>query len=126
MTVVLDASALLALLHNEPGATHVESVLYGALISTVNWSEVIQKARARGAKTDGLSSEISAAGVVFQPFSLTQAEIAGALWTTTRDIGLSLGDRACLALAIDQALPALTGDREWTRLSLPVEVQQIR
>ena len=126
MTTVLDASALLALLHDEPGADRVMEVLDGALINTVNWAEVVQKAVARGVPVEGMRGELSGAGLNFEPFSAAQAEIAGRLWLETRDLGLSLGDRACLALASDRALPVLTADREWSRLSIPVEIRLIR
>ena len=126
MTTVLDASALLALLHDEPGAERVTEVLDGALITTVNWAEVVQKAVARGVSVEGMRSELSGAGLRFEPFSAAQAEIAGQLWLETRHLGLSLGDRACLALASDRALSVLTADREWSRLSTPIEIRQIR
>ena len=83
MTCVLDASALLALLHDERGADRVEAALEGALISTVNWAEVIQKSVAHGVNVDGMHEELLGTGVTFEVFTQPQAEIAGRLWTAT-------------------------------------------
>jgi len=126
VTCVLDASALLALLHNERGAERVEPALPGAIVSTVNWAEVIQKSVAHGANIDGMSEELQAAGVIFEAFSHSQAEIAGQLWLTTRPFGLSLGDRACLALGLLRSLPVMTADKAWNQLQLDVPVDVIR
>ena len=126
MTAVLDASALLAYLQREPGAGSVKAVLGGALMSTVNWTEVVQKA----ADSEGDATELRAAleslGLVLEPFSAAQAGIAGSLREPTRELGLSLGDRACLALAIEKGETILTADRVWRRLSLGVGIEVIR
>ncbi|MCE5360924.1 MAG: type II toxin-antitoxin system VapC family toxin [Acidithiobacillus sp.] len=126
MSVVLDASAVLAFLHDEPGGDRVSSVLDGASISTVNWSEVVQKALQKGVDVDGMQQEFIALGVQFADFTPRQAEIAAKLWPQTRDHGLSLADRACLALAIDKELPVWTADRVWADLSLHIVMQVIR
>lgn len=126
MRQVLDASALLALLHREPGADQVEATLDGALISTVNWAEVVQKTVARNVAVDGMREELLGTGVGLEVFTDRQSEIAGKLWLDTRRMGLSLGDRACLALALDKALPVLTADRKWKKLRLDVAIQTIR
>ena len=126
MTTVLDASALLALLHQEPGAEQVAAALDQALISAVNWAEVIQKAASREVRLAGLREDLAAAGLGFEPFTTAQAETAGRLWAETRQLGFSLGDRACLALAMERAAQVLTADREWSRLELGLEIRQIR
>ncbi|MGE0809898.1 MAG: type II toxin-antitoxin system VapC family toxin [Immundisolibacter sp.] len=126
MTAVLDASSLLAFLHNEPGAQRVWDALPGALVSTVNWSEVVQKALQRDADIAGLHDEFAQIGVEFVPFTVAQAEIAALLWPRTRASGLSLGDRACLALAMERQAPLLTADRAWSGLDIGVAVEQIR
>lgn len=123
---VLDASALLAMLHSEPGGEMVAAVLENSIVSAVNWAEVVQKAVAHGIDIDGMSEEMQALGLNVQPFSPEDAEVAGKLWTTTRSRGLSLGDRACLALAAKFEIPALTTDRAWSELDLDVEVQLAR
>jgi len=126
--VVLDASAVLALLNNEAGAPTVAGRLEGASISAVNWSEVVQKAISLGvdrAPSD-MREEMAAVGLSVRDFSATQAEIAAGLWMSTREVGLSLADRACLALAVDMRAPVLTGDRAWQGLEIGVEVILIR
>lgn len=125
---VLDASALLALLNGEPGGAAVGQLLAGAAMSTVNWSEVVQKALHHGVTTrpGNLRSDIEALGVELHPFNPSQAEAAAALWDSTRHIGLSLGDRACLALAIELRATAVTADMMWERLSLPITVHVVR
>ena len=96
-----------------------------ACVSSVNWAEVMQKARQRG-----LDSVVTAAGLYGQglqvvAFSLADAEMVAALWERTRDLGLSLADRACLALAERLHLPAVIADREWQSVG-GVTVQLIR
>ena len=122
----MDASALLALLHAEPGADAVEAAIDRAAISTVNWSEVCQRSVARGVETSGLRGEIEALGLEIVPFSAEDAEEAASLWPRSRDLGLSLGDRACLALATRLRRAALTADRSWLALELDVEIRPIR
>ena len=126
MSVVLDASALLAYLQDEPGGEPVRAVLPRAVMSTVNWTEVIGKAREGGVDTRGLREDLESLGLAFEPFSAVQAEIAGRLKERTRRYGLSLGDRACLALGSDRGVPIYTADRAWKELHLGVEVETIR
>jgi len=126
MTYVLDASSLLALFHGEPGAARVESALEGAIVSTVNWTEVIQKSVERAVNVDGMGDELVGTGVTVEVFTQRQAETAGVLWTETRTLGLSLGDRACLSLALERSCPVLTADRAWKKLRLDIEIEVIR
>lgn len=126
MSVVLDASALLAYLQDEPGGEQVRAVLPQAVMSTVNWTEVIGKAREEGVDTQGLREDLASLGLAFEPFSAVQAEIAGQLKQRTQRYGLSLGDRACLALGSDRGVPVYTADRAWKELRLGVEVETIR
>lgn len=126
MRRVLDASALLALLHDEPGADQVQEALEGALVSAVNWAEVVQKSLGRQVDVEGMLQDFSDAGVVFEPFTPVQAELAAHLWVQTRRLGLSLADRACLALAVEHQFPVLTTDRAWSGLDLGVEIQLVR
>jgi PIN domain nuclease of toxin-antitoxin system len=123
---VIDASALLALLHSEPGAEVVEEVLEQAAVSTLNWSEVYQRWVARGVDVAGLRDDVEALGLEIVPLTVEDAEHAAELWSATRQLGLSLGDRACLALAWRLRRPALTADRAWLDLGLGVEVRAIR
>jgi len=126
LTCVLDASALLALFHREPGAGRVEEVLDGALISTVNWAEVVQKSVAASVAIAGMREELLGTGANLETFTVQQAETAGRIWMDTQHLGLSLGDRACLALALDKSLPVLTADGAWKRTGLALDIQLIR
>jgi len=126
MTVVLDASALLAFLHNEPGGDIVRDHLGKSIISTVNWCEVIQKCVERGVDTVGMAENFATLGVRILPYTITQAEIAGQLWLETRPLGLSLGDRSCLALGLEKKLPVLTADKAWQSFNKGLEIRFIR
>jgi ribonuclease VapC len=121
---VLDASALLALLSREVGFEAVP--LAGSAVSAVNWSEVVQVAARRDADVVGLADAIAAEGVVVVPFTAAQAEAAAALWPKVRAAGLSIADRACLALARRYDVPALTADRAWGEVEAGVEVVVVR
>ena len=123
---VLDASALLAWLHEEPGAELVQQRLGSALVSTVNWSEVLQKSIQRGAEVTGMRADLAELGISFEAFTTPQAELAAQLWSTTRSCGLSLGDRACIALGIERRLPVLTTDRIWADLGLDADIVVVR
>jgi len=126
VSVVLDASALLAFLHDEPGGEKVSPALEGARVSAVNWSEVLQKSLQREVDVAGMRQEFTEVGVSFEPFTPQQAETAAWLWSQARNHGLSLADRACLALAIDKGLPVITADRAWGRLNLDIEIRVLR
>lgn len=123
---VLDASALLALLHNEPGAEIVAPTLGHALISSINWTEVLQKCLTRDIPTDGMREELEAIGLTIAPFTADDAALTAELQATTRQYGLSIGDRACIALGISRKLPILTGDRAWSSADIRAEIHLIR
>jgi PIN domain nuclease of toxin-antitoxin system len=123
---IIDASALLAFLHQEPGGSTVQGQLHGALISSVNWSEVLQKAQARGLDVTHLRDDMAALGLEVVDFTAGDAEVAAGLWVHTRAFGLSLGDRACLALGLRVGLPVLTADRTWQQFTLDVPIRSIR
>jgi PIN domain nuclease of toxin-antitoxin system len=124
---VLDASALLAVLNQEAGADRVLPVLAGALMSSVNWAEVVQKATARGVSVDaGTRRDVEAVGVRIVPFGVDDAEQTARIWVAAPSAGLSLGDRACLALAVERGAVAVTADRAWAALPLDVPVEVVR
>ncbi len=123
---VLDASALLALLAEEPGADEVEELLDGAAMSTVNLSEVLQKSEQHGIDTEGLEFDLEALGVEFHSFDLTQARATADGWARAPRAGLSLGDRACLALAFSLGGAAVTIDRRWSAAKHGIRVRVIR
>ncbi len=96
-------------------------------MSAVNWSEVSQKARSRGVDSGELLRAVSRAGLDVLPLTQVRAESAAGLWSATRDLGLSLADRACLALALELGRPAVTADRAWATLEIePLDVLCIR
>lgn len=111
------------MLQGEPGGRPVEAVLEHSVMTTVNWSEVVQKVIARGLDATGLGADLGALGLGILPFDAGDAEHAARLWAKTRAAGLSLGDRACLAVAHRLDLPAVTVDRAWADLDLDVEIQ---
>ena len=124
-SVVLDSSAVLALLLAEPGADKVAAVLTQSCISTVNLAEVITKLVDKQASAHQFALA-QGLPIVKMPFDESQAISAGHLRTTTKASGLSPGDRACLALAQALGLPVLTADRAWAGLKVGVTVQLIR
>ena len=131
-SAVLDASALLAYLRDEPGADAVaDAVAGGAAISTVNLGEVFSRVADRGADPARVAQQMTDRGlldgaITVEPFTSTDAVEVGRLRPLTRKHGLSLGDRACLALARRLELPALTADTVWSKLGLKLELRQIR
>lgn len=125
--VVLDASAILAFLFDEPGAERVESAIGSSVASAVNWSEVAQRLLQRGAELAVVRSHLIEAGLRIEPLSADDAEHAAVLRPATRVLGLSLADRCCLALAGRLGARALTADAAWAAApSLGVRVEVIR
>jgi len=123
---VLDASALLAFLQNEPGADKVEAVLTHSCISSVNLAEVLSKLVQYGKPLDAVTYQIDRLRLPVIPFDASEAKIVASLWPPTRAAGLSLGDRACLALGLRMAVPVLTAERAWANLKIGVNVGMIR
>jgi len=129
--VVLDASALLALLNEEPGAeTVAESVVSRSCrMSAVNWSEVLARIpRMEVAARDRFDSLLDSLPqlLAIDAFDEADAERTAALQAPTKPQGLSLGDRACLALAVRSGLRVLTADRAWAGVEVGVEIHLIR
>ncbi len=124
--VVLDASALLALLNDETGAEIVKGSLPDALISTVNLAEVVTRLSLIGMPGEQIREILTLLGLGIVPFDEEQAFLAGLFAARTHSLGLSLGDRACLALASATGSTAVTADRVWKNLKLGVEIQLVR
>lgn len=123
--IVLDASALLALLNSEPGAEVVAAVATRAVMSAVNFSEVVTKLADSGMPEDTIRLVLAGLGLEVMAFDAEQGMTAGLLRVKTRTMGLSLGDRACLALGIFLKLPVLTADQTWIDVA-DVDVRLIR
>ena len=124
--MVLDASALLAFLKDERGAAAVRVALPEAVISSVNLVEVVTRMIDDGFQLEDVRTAIADTSVEPVSFDEELAYAAAALREPTRARGLSLGDRACLALALRQGLSVLTADRQWSGLDIGVEVRLIR
>lgn len=123
---VLDSSLVLAYLQKEPGSDAAFAAMPSGLMSVVNLAEVVNKLVDGGMSSDGA---INTVGLL--PFAVADADVAlahraGALRAETKHLGLSLGDRFCLALAEREGLPALTGDRKWGQLDFGVSVRLFR
>lgn len=124
--IVLDTSAVLALLFQEPGASRVAAVVGEGLISTVNLAETSAVVERHGRDPASVVRLLRDIGLAFVPYDEDQAVHTAALEVATREAGLSLGDRACLALAIREQGAVLTAARVWARLQLPIRVELIR
>lgn len=126
---VLDASAIVALLHREPGADLVEQSLPTASLSTVNLAEVLGKLVDAAVDVRRVRKLLTSAGVSVEPFTSTDAELAAALRSVEGGRLLSLGDRCCLALALalrSEPPEVLTADRAWAALEIPLTVRLLR
>lgn len=126
MTVVLDSSALLAVSFAEPGAESVAAVLGEALVSSVSVAEVVAKYIDKGLPPDESVAMFRAFGLEVAALDAGQAELAGRLRGASRERGLSLGDRCCLALALNRAARVMTADRAWAGLDLGIDIEVIR
>jgi ribonuclease VapC len=124
--MVIDSSAFLAFLQREEGANSVRPLLRHSFVSTVNWSEVMEKSFRRGVNLERLLSYSLSYKLLILPFTEEDAVTAAQLWEHTRLYGLSFGDRACLALAKRLGVPVLTADRAWQKLKVGVTVRPIR
>ena len=123
---VVDASALLAFIRDEPGAGRVAAVLQDCAISTVNLGEAVTALVNRGFPSDEARRIIAGIRIDSVPLDQEVALDAGALRETTRSLGLSFGDRVCLSLAAHLGATALTCDRKWTALDAGIAVELLR
>ena len=123
---VLDSSALLALFFKEPGGQAVFEYLPGALLSAINLSEMVSKTIETGMPLEEARHVFTAFPCEIVPFDDEQAYLAASLRRATRSAGLSLGDRACLALGLQSGATVVTADRTWEKCDVGVKVIQIR
>lgn len=125
--IVLDASAVLAVIQREPGHEKLTmSLLQGSLCSSVNLAEVQGKLVSRGWSSDEAWADATSVMDEVATFDSQQAQTAGDLIAQTRALGLSLGDRACLALGLARNAPVYTTEKAWKKLNLKVPIQVIR
>jgi PIN domain nuclease of toxin-antitoxin system len=125
---VLDSSALLAYVFEEDGADAVEGFLGSAIMSAVNWTEVLAKIE-RKIGSAGKEAMLKRAPSVFLEivsYDSESAEKAASLGLITEEAGLSMADNACLGLGIARKLPVVTADRVWSSLNLGIEIRSIR
>ena len=125
--VVLDASVILAVINSEPGQEQLTSELLSrSVCGAVNLAEVYGKLLSRGWPPDEAWEDATSPVQQVLPFDSQQARIAGDLTEPTRHLGLSLGDRACIALALSLRVPVFTAERNWKKLKLQVPIHVIR
>ncbi|HEY9056795.1 MAG TPA: type II toxin-antitoxin system VapC family toxin [Aurantimonas sp.] len=126
MTVVLDSSAVLAYLWSEPDSDRIGEFIREGMISSVNVVEVLSKLIDHGMAGEAANLMFAGLNLSAIAFDADQARLAGDLRSPTRRYGLSLGDRACLALAIREKAQVITADRIWAELDLGIEIEVIR
>lgn len=124
--IVLDASALVALVLKEPGADAVEAAVSNAVMSSANYAEALTRLGRFGGDIDDLVKSIDVWGVAFIDVTPAQAITAAKLYVKTKVAGLSLGDRLCLALALERDEPAMTAERSWPGLPHGANIILIR
>ncbi len=124
--VAIDASVALILYFREAGFDAANAIARGGIISTVNVAEVLSRLARTGASPAEAMRELQRVNIEVVPFTLDHARRVAELGPLTRSAGLSLGDRACLALAMERGVAAATADRAWAELDLPVRIDVIR
>lgn len=124
--IVLDASALIALWRKERGWERIAQEISSSAISSANFAEALSKFVEEGGDADTMTNEIVKTGCEIVVVSVEHAVTTAKLRPVTRPPGLSLGDRLCLALAIERSCEVLTADRNWAKLNIGVPIQLIR
>lgn len=125
-SVVLDASALIAVMNSEPGADVVRAALGKAIISAVNYSEVLKKTIERCQTIGPVVAFLHGFSVEIVPFDESLATTSAELYPHTKPHGMSFADRACLALGVQRGFAVLTAERKMRLLTLPIKVKLIR
>ena len=122
-SIVLDASALLAMLRDEPGGDKVAGALIGSRMCVVNLAEVVSHFVHHGMPAEEVDAMLRPLPVTLVDADAELARIAGHLRVATSEAGLSLGDRFCLALALRDGLPAWTADRQWASIAEKIDAK---
>lgn len=123
---VVDASAILAAIHNEQSGEYVQQNIDRCVISSVNWSEVLQKLDSSGGQVDKIDTSLNALGLRVIAFTEEDANLTASLWPSCKRLGLSLADRACLATGLRLQTKVITADRAWKKLEIKNQVHLIR
>lgn len=126
VTLVIDASALLAIQFGEQGADVAIANCRGAMLSAVNLDEVLHKGVLRGIPADVIEEQIGRLQIAVVPFAVEHARVAAGLHPRLHRTNTSFADRACMALALVERSPVLTADRKWADLDMGVELILIR
>ena len=123
---VVDASALLAAIHNEQGGGYVQQNIDRCVISSVNWSEVLQKLGSSGSEVDKIDASLNALGLSIVDFTEEDAHLSASLWSSCKRLGLSLADSACLVTGLRLQTRVITADRAWKKLEINSQIHLIR
>ena len=123
---VVDSSVVLAFLLQEPGQERAAELVQDCIISSVNLAEIVTKLTANNFSEVEIAEDLTHLNLVIIPFDQPQAVTTGLLRISTRHKGLSLGDRACLALALREKLPVYSTDKSWGDLDIGVDIRQLR
>jgi PIN domain nuclease of toxin-antitoxin system len=126
MSCILDASAILALIFDEPGAEIVVPVARGSSLLSVNLSEVIQRVLAIDGNPDRAEDAVDRLEIEIVPFDRTLARLTAELRERTSFMGASFADRACLALGLQTGYPILSSDQDWRKLDIGIDIRMIR
>lgn len=123
---VVDASAVLAAIQDEQGGKYVKNHIDRCVISSVNWSEVLQKLSSSGSEADKIDAYLNALGLRVVDFTEDDGRISASLWPSCKSLGLSLADRACLATGLRLKTKIITVDRVWKKLDIKSQIHFIR
>ena len=123
---VVDASAILAAIQDESGGEYVKQHIDRCIISSVNWSEVLQKLSKLGSEVDKIDAYLKALGLNVIDFTEEDGKLSASLWPNCKSLGLSLADRACIATGLRLKTKIITADRVWNELEISSEIYLIR
>ena len=123
---VLDSSAILAFVNREPGWEEAKSAIPSGIVSSLVYAEVVTLLALKGGTVSRIDEAWGELELTVEPFAEGRARAAGLLAARTHHKGLSLADRACLALAHELGLPVVTADHAWAGLAIGVDIRLIR
>ena len=123
---VVDASAVLTAIQDEQGGEYVKKHIDRCVISAVNWSEVLQKLSSAGSDAEKIDAYLNALGLRVVDFTEDDGRISASLWASSKSLGLSLADRACLATGLRLKTKIITADRVWKKLEIKSQIHLIR